>query len=139
MSYSTGRVGKGIVGVALLTIALSGCESSGGAMDVSNLASLMSPDLSLDSLKEAIGGMEVPQLKELASGFSDLIGTEQGAVDQLKGQLDDASGGGMAGLQEKLTSSMASLEGWKEKLGVVVESLKAKGIDVSQFMSMLPA
>lgn len=108
-----------------------------------NLSDLNAPidsGFSLEKLKGMIGSMSPDDLKGLADT---LLGALQGKTDILKGYQEHVSKLGVADiakgadLKKKIEGLVPTISGLKEKLTVVADKLKASGIDVSKYASLL--
>jgi hypothetical protein len=94
----------------------------------------------VDKLKSVLGSFSVDNLKDLAAKLGEAVKKNDGVVSGLKDQItklgltDPAK---LGELTKTLESSSGVLTALKGKLQVVVTALKEKGIDVSQFTSLL--
>jgi hypothetical protein len=106
-----------------------------------NLGSALDHSFSTDSLKAAVGSLGGDKLKDLAEKLFGAIGEKQGMVQALKDQIAGLSGADAvakgAGLAKSLESATGLLAGLRAKLAVVVDKLKANGIDVSKYLAVL--
>lgn len=109
--------------------------------EIKDVAEALAPAFSLDKLKELAAGLPTEKLTNLAGKLKAAIGDKEATVKGLKDKIAELGsnvlGGNLADLKQKLTSALGDLGGLKEKLRVVVDSLKAKGIDVSSFLGVL--
>ena len=95
---------------------------------------------SIDKLKDAVGSMSTPDLQNLANGLTKSIDTDNGLVKSLQDQISKLSPGDVRAdeLKKSLDSTNDLIKSLKDKLKVVVDKLKANGIDVSKYTSFLP-
>jgi hypothetical protein len=112
--------------------------SSVPGIDASAVAS---SSFSVDKLREAVNSMSTGDLQNLANGLSKSIETNNGLVKSLQDQISKLSPGDAKAdtLKSSLDSTTALVKSLKEKLQVVVDKLKASGIDVSKYTSFLPS
>jgi hypothetical protein len=105
------------------------------------LEKVADPSVTVDSLKGMIGSLNADSLKPIAENLVKAIQSQDGVVAGLKDQISklgvtDVLKG--AELKKSLDSATGLIPGLKEKLQVVVDKLKASGIDVSKYTSFLP-
>ena len=107
---------------------------------IPDAAAVLDSGFGVDKLESALGSFSVDNLKDLAAKLGEAVKNNDGVVAGLKDQIaklgltDPAK---LAELKKSLDSSTGVLAALKEKLQVVVTALKGKGVDVSQFTSLL--
>jgi len=141
---------------ALLIVALAAlglaCESSKSKPD--NASKTYSPSsmsgvdastvsassYSIDHLKDTVNSMSSTDLQNLATGLTKSIDTDEGLVKSLEDQISKLSPGDVRAdeLKKSLDSTNELVKTLKEKLKVVIDKLKAQGIDTSKYTPYLP-
>ena len=112
------------------------------AKETLDAAEVIKDSFTLDKLKAAVGSLSSINLVEIANkllaGINDKQGATKGLQEQIKG-LGIVDLGKAAELKTQLTTITGALKGLQGKLGVVVEKLKASGVDVSKYTALLGA
>lgn len=107
---------------------------------IPGLAGLTEGSFGVDKLKEVIGNLSPDQLKGVGDKILGALQSQNGVIASLKEQVSKLGAGDLAKVTElknQLTSADGLLKGLKEKLQVVVDKLKASGLDVSKYTSLL--
>lgn len=111
-------------------------ETKKAATDLSsNLDSALNTSFDAAKLKESLGSVSVENARSLADKLLAEVEKHKGLLTDLKAKASNL--GGVEGIQAKIQEATQLLGGFKEKLQVVVDKLKASGIDVSKYVSAL--
>ena len=104
-------------------------------------STVSSSSYSIDRLKDTVNSMSNTDLQNLANGLTKSIDTDNGLVKSLQDQISKLSPGDVRAdeLKKSLDSTNDLVKSLKDKLKVVVDKLKANGIDVSKYTSFLPS
>ncbi len=102
------------------------------------LDDITEPAMSIDAVKKAVGSVTLDQLKEAAEILKAAVTNSDVAVKALNEQIKELEGNPLAaGLKQQLESTLGQFKGLKEKFRIVVDALKEKGVDVSQYLGLL--
>ncbi len=104
--------------------------------DVQDLTAAVEASFSVEKLKALVASLDTQKLTDLAGKLLDAAQKSDGARKGLETELAKLSLTDLvrAGeLRTKIESATGGLRDLKEKLGVVVEKLKASGVDVSKY------
>ncbi len=126
------------------TAKVEGSKAVEAAKDVAasmpELANLTEGSFSVEKLKEMAGNFKPEQLKGIADKVLVVLQEKQGLVKSLTdqiGKLGIADALKKADLTKQLASNSELVTGLMSKLQVVVDKLKASGLDVTKYVSAL--
>jgi chemotaxis protein histidine kinase CheA len=110
------------------------------AKDLPDLAKVAEGDVSVETLKGAVGSLSAEKLESVGGTLADALGKQKGILASLKDEIGKLGLGDvtkLADLTKSLESSSGLVKVLTEKLQVVVTALKDKGVDVSKFTALL--
>ncbi len=108
--------------------------------DVQDLSAAVEASFSIEKLKVLVASLDAQKLTDLAGRLLEAVQKNDGARKGLETELSNLSLADLvkAGeLRTKIESATGGLRDLKEKLGVVVEKLKASGVDVSKYAAFV--
>ena len=121
-------------------VAKAGAAVEAATVSVEELAAVAKSSFSMENLKELAGSLDADSLKKVATRIGEEIRGQSDVITKIQTELADLDvtrALEATQIESKLTEAKNLLAQLKDKLEVVVDQLKAKGIDVSQFTRLL--
>jgi chemotaxis protein histidine kinase CheA len=110
------------------------------AKDLPDLTKVAEGDVSVETLKGAVGSLSTEKLDSVGTTLAGALGKQMGLLASLKDEMGKLGLGDitkLADLKKNLESTSGLVKTLSEKLQVVVTALKDKGVDVSKFTALL--